>query len=93
MTALLIAAAGWIGAACTLLAYLLLSTRRIEGHGAAFQWLNVFGGLGLAINGAANGAFPSAVLNTIWIAIGVTTLLRRRGLLSGATIAARTAGR
>jgi hypothetical protein len=78
VTALGISAAGWLGAALMLVAYVLVSTRKLEGHRPAFHWLNLLGGVGLATNSAANGALPSAVLNLIWMAIGVAALLRRR---------------
>jgi hypothetical protein len=39
--------------------------------------LNLVGGAGLATNAAVNRAFPSAVLNGVWMAIGVIALARR----------------
>jgi len=74
-----IAVIGWIGAGLLLVAYVLVSLGRLEGRGARFQYLNLLGGAGLAANSAASHAFPSAVLNVIWMAIGVVTLVRRAG--------------
>jgi len=68
---------GWFGAALLLVAYVLVSVGRIDGRGAAFQYLNLAGGAGLATNSAVNHAFPSAVLNVIWMAIGAVVLVRR----------------
>ena len=72
-------AIGWSGAVVLLAAYLLLALRKIEGHSVRFHGLNLIGSAGLAANSAVNGAFPSAVLNVIWMAIGVSALVRRPG--------------
>jgi hypothetical protein len=74
-----ISAAGWLGAGLTLVAYVLVSARKLEGHGAGFQALNLFGSIGLAASSAAVGALPSVAANLIWMAIGVFALVRRPG--------------
>ena len=73
---LAVEAAGWGGASLILLAYLFLSMGRLTGQSAAYQWMNVFGGAGFVINGWWHGAFPSAVLNVIWVMIGGIALWR-----------------
>lgn len=73
-----IALIGWVGAALLLAAYGLVAARKLSGHSSAFHSLNLVGGAGLAANSAANHAMPSAVLNLIWIAIGVFALVRNR---------------
>ena len=79
MSAPWVVIAGWTGASLMLVAYVLVSARRLAGHGAAFQWMNLLGSIGLAANSAINGALPSAVLNVIWMAIGIFALLRHPG--------------
>ena len=69
---------GWIGAALLLLAYALVSNRKLAGDSARFQLLNLSGGLMLAINSGYHGALPSVAVNAIWIVIGLATLLRAR---------------
>lgn len=69
---------GWAGAVLILLAYILLSLGRIEGRSALYQWMNVIGAAGFIVNGLANGAMPSAVLNIIWLGIGLFTLWKIR---------------
>jgi hypothetical protein len=73
---LAVEAAGWGGASLILLAYLFLSMGRLTGQSAAYQWMNVFGGAGFVVNGWWHGAFPSAVLNVIWVMIGGIALWR-----------------
>ncbi|WP_026370964.1 CBU_0592 family membrane protein [Kallotenue papyrolyticum] len=74
---LLIDVLGWLGAAALLLAYALVSTRRLAGDAPAYQGLNMLGGVLLIINSAYHGAYPSVGVNIIWIVIAVLTLARR----------------
>lgn len=75
---LFVEAAGWVAAVLILIAYLMVSTGRLSGRSALFQWLNVGGALGFIINSGAHQAWPSAVLNVIWAGIGIVTLLQIR---------------
>lgn len=43
-----------------------------------FQWMNLIGAAGFVINSGYHGAVPSAVLNVIWMGIGIFTLLQIR---------------
>jgi hypothetical protein len=72
-----IAIAGWSGAAILLAAYALISLRRLTADGSAFQIMNIAGAAGIALNSGSNGAWASAVLNLVWIAIGIAALARR----------------
>ena len=74
MIRVLIDLLGWIGAGGLLLAYGLVSAGRLPGKGAVFQLMNLTGAALLAVNTAYHGAWPSAVLNIIWIGIGGVTL-------------------
>ena len=67
---------GWIGGALILAGYFLLSTGRLDGKSPIYQWLNVVGALGFIANSGWNGAWPSAVLNIIWVGIGAVALIR-----------------
>lgn len=68
--------AGWAGASMILGAYLLVSMGRLEGRSPLFQWLNLAGAAGFVINSGFHGAWPSAILNIIWIGIATVTLWR-----------------
>jgi len=78
MNTLLVDAAGWLGAAALLLAYGLVSAGRLNGGRTGFQLLNLGGAAGLLANGVHHGAWPSAALNGVWLAIGVLALMRLR---------------
>lgn len=66
---------GWSGALLLLVAYALLSARRLEGHSAPYQWMNIIGSGCLLTNAGYHGAMPSAFVNSIWILIAVAALV------------------
>ena len=70
---------GWCGALFVLLAYALVSTRRVEGDSLWYQSLNIAGASLLLANTAYEGAYPSSFVNVVWIGIAIFAL-RRRGI-------------
>lgn len=72
---LLVDVVGWTGAAALLLAYVLVSTKRIEGDSVAYQFLNLGGAVLLIVNSFYYGAYPSVVVNVVWIGIAVLALM------------------
>ena len=68
---------GWCGALFVLLAYALVSTRRVEGDSLWYQSLNVAGATLLLANTAYEGAYPSSFVNVVWIGIAIFALYRR----------------
>jgi len=74
---LLIEVIGWAGALLLLLAYGLVSAGRVESRSVSYQAMNLLGAAGLVVNSGWNGAFPSASLNVVWMAIGLAALFRR----------------
>jgi hypothetical protein len=75
-------AVGWLGAAALLVAYAMVSSRRLEGHSVAFQLINVGGSLLLATNTIFYGAYPSTFVNLIWAAIAVFSIATRKRIAS-----------
>lgn len=71
---LLIDAAGWVGAAVVTVAYGFVSCGLADGRGRPYQSLNALAGLLLAVNTAWHRAWPSAMVNLIWMGIAVGTL-------------------
>lgn len=72
----LIEIGGWVGTAALLLAYGLVSTRRLAGDSVPYQALNVAGGALVLVNSFYHGAMPSVAVNVFWIAIGLFALSR-----------------
>jgi hypothetical protein len=74
---LLIDVGGWIGAILILVAYYLVSTRRVHGASVRYQTLNVVGSLLVGANALYYHALPSFSINVVWIAIAVMALVTR----------------
>ena len=74
---------GWIGAIALLIAYGMVSARKIEGDSATYQLTNLVGALLLIINTLYYGAYPSAFLNGFWMAVAIYTVskMARRALI------------
>jgi hypothetical protein len=75
---LVIDVAGWIGMALLIGAYALVTAGRLAGPSLTFQLMNLFGGALLMVNSAYYGAWPSAALNLVWVAIGSVGMVRAR---------------
>jgi hypothetical protein len=75
--------AGWVGAIALLVAYGLVSSRRLAGDSLRYQSLNLLGGALLIVNSFYYGAYPSVGVNVVWIGIALFTLSRRPGRPNG----------
>ncbi|GLY28780.1 hypothetical protein [Kineosporia sp. NBRC 101731] len=83
---------GWLGTMGTFGAYVLLSRGRWTATSLRYSLLNAIGGMAGGIASSMYGAWPSAVSNLLWAAIGthavVTTLLARRQSAAAASVPA-----
>jgi hypothetical protein len=68
---------GWVAALMMLLAYIMLTAGRLNARSGLYHWLNILSGGGFIINSGWNGAYPSACINIVWVAIGLYGLLGR----------------
>ncbi|GBC68428.1 hypothetical protein HRbin01_00110 [archaeon HR01] len=69
-------AVGWVGAILILVAYYLISSRKLHGRSKAYHVMNLAGGVSVALNAYVNAAYPSTGLNTVWSAIAVYGLIK-----------------
>ena len=69
---------GWVGTILYLIAYYLVSIKKVEGDSLSYQSMNIVAGILLVINTFYWRAYPSLGLNAAWILIGVFTLSRKR---------------
>jgi hypothetical protein len=71
---------GWIGAILLLLAYALVSFKKVAADSQTYQWLNVTASVLLAINTLYHQAYPSSFVNITWTFIAVFAIwtIRRR---------------
>ncbi len=68
---------GWLGAVLYLVAYGLVSAKKVESDSWMYQGLNIVAGTMLIINTYYLRAYPSAGLNVAWVSIAVLTLGRK----------------
>jgi len=68
--------AGWIGTGLVVLAYVLVSTKRVHGTSVSYQLLNLFGAIGVGANVLYQHAIPSLALQAIWACIALFALLK-----------------
>jgi hypothetical protein len=71
-------AVGWVGAAALLVAYAMVSHRKLEGDSATYQLLNISGSILLAANTIFYGSYPSTFVNLIWAGIAVFSIVTRK---------------
>ena len=71
-------AIGWVGAAALLVAYAMVSHKKLEGDSATYQLLNISGSLLLAANTIFYGSYPSTFVNLIWAAIAIFAIATRK---------------
>jgi hypothetical protein len=69
---------GWVGAFLFILAYFLLSIKKLKPDRLPYQALNICGGICLVVNSFHMHDYPSVLANAIWAAIGVFAIYYNR---------------
>jgi len=67
---------GWLGSAAVIAAYALVSTNRLQSTSITYQILNFAGSACLIANTAYYRAYPSTVVNGVWLVIALFALTR-----------------
>ncbi|WP_314768194.1 hypothetical protein [Actinomyces bouchesdurhonensis] len=73
---------GWVGAAASITAYYLVSTKRVAPDSLRYHTLNASSCILLALACASTGAWPSFLTNAIFIGVGLTMIWRVRDRLA-----------
>lgn len=60
---------GWIGGIEILIAYFLISNKKVNETSLSYHLLNLTGAILLIINTAYVGAYPSAFVNIVWVGV------------------------
>ena len=76
-------AIGWAGATVLLVAYAMISSKKLDGDSIAYQLLNIVGSLFLVANTIFYRAYPSSFVNVIWAGIAVFSIAARKRFSSG----------
>jgi hypothetical protein len=77
MEKLIIDIVGWTGTVLYLIAYGLVSAKKVESDSWAYQGMNLFAGTLLIVNTLYLQAYPSVGLNVAWVGIAMVTLGRK----------------
>jgi len=76
MATIFFEAVGWVGGGMILLAYFLLTHRKIGVHSNSYHLMNLFGGLGVGLNAFMNGADAIVGLNIVWVLIAIYGIMK-----------------
>jgi hypothetical protein len=68
---------GWTGTVLSLVAYALVSLKKVAGDSSLYQGINILAGILLVANTYYWRAYPALGLNAAWIGIAVLTLGRK----------------
>lgn len=84
-TAEMIDILGWLSALILIAAYGFISYGSTNGRSRMYQSLNIVGSTLLIVNTAWHGAWPSSVVNVVWVVIAIAALIRglKNEILSG----------
>jgi len=69
---------GWLGSILVVAAYALNISGRMRADAPFYLWANIIGSIGLILNTAYVGAYPSACVNVIWVGIGLWGVAKSR---------------
>ena len=68
---ILVDTVGWLGGLLVVVAYFMISSGKATAKSVSFQTLNIVGSVFLIVNTYAKGAYPSTVVNIIWVGIAL----------------------
>ena len=68
---------GWTGTVLFLLAYYLVTFKKVEATSRLYQILNLIGAVALGVNVFYAHAWPARALEIIWVIIAIVALVRR----------------
>ncbi|WP_298297285.1 hypothetical protein [Hydrotalea sp.] len=78
--------AGWLGALLLLGSYYMNMNGKLSAKAQLYIWSNLVGGVCFIINSSYHHAFPSVMVNIIWIGIAIVALIKsqqqKRGIVS-----------
>jgi hypothetical protein len=67
---------GWVGIILIVIAFFLVSSKKVNSQGAIYQFLNLFGAASVFTNVFHQRAWPAVALQIIWGMIAVVSLFK-----------------
>jgi DNA integrity scanning protein DisA with diadenylate cyclase activity len=77
MMHILIEIIGWIGSVLILGSYFLNINGKLKSNSAIYIISNLLGGIFFTINTLVHHAYPSMIVNIIWVFIAIAALLKK----------------
>lgn len=71
-------ACGWVGTVLIVLAYYLVSNKKIDPAGFNYQLMNLVGSAGVGVTVFYQKAWPAVALEVVWGIIALMALLKLR---------------
>ncbi len=68
---------GWVGTFLILLAYYLVSNKKVGAESRMYQAMNLIGAICMGINVFYQQAWPAVALQTIWGVIAIVSLVKK----------------
>jgi len=76
MADLIVEVIGWIGMILILLAYLLITIKKLDSQSRTYHGMNLFGSILVGINAFVNRAYPSTASNVLWVIVAIYGLIQ-----------------
>jgi hypothetical protein len=67
---------GWAGMILIILAYFLLSNKRLKFNSVTYHLLNLFGAIGIVISTLVTKSWPAMTLDIIWAVIAIFSIYK-----------------
>jgi len=74
---ILIQTSGWVGSFLIVLAYFLISYKKIDAGSKAYQAMNLLGAIGVGVNVFHQEAWPAVALQVVWGVIAILALVKK----------------
>jgi hypothetical protein len=75
---ILVEALGWIASVLIVGSYALNITGRLAAESKWYVWANILGGLFFVINTYFHQAYPSMVVNIVWVIIAIIMISKKK---------------
>ncbi len=74
----LIQIVGWVGTFLIVLAYFLVSYKKVDGSSKIYQAMNLLGAMGVGVNVFHQQAWPAVALQVTWGIIAIVALISKQ---------------
>jgi hypothetical protein len=69
---------GWMASVLIVGSYALNITGKLHTDSKVYVWANIFGGLFFVINTYFHQAYPSMVVNIVWVIIAIVMIVKKK---------------